>query len=383
MLNNFEWIMNVTWMNGLIALGIFIIFFIIRKLFSRYFLKLVTKLSRLNNSNIDEALFVAFRKPVSFLLLITGIYLSLTYLPLPDNWEKTVTLFFKSGSIFVLGWGFYIFSDAIGLFFNRVGSHLDVKFNEIVIPFLSKIIKFIVTVLTISMILDQWNYHVTGIITGLGIGGLAVAMAAKDTLANLFGGFVIITDTPFTIGDFIQSGSIEGVVEDINFRSTRIRTVEQALITVPNSTLANQPITNLSKMEKRRFSLNIELDVQTPGNRLSSCTDRIRRLLSGREDVDPQGILVYFDKLSSSSINLMIQCFTRTTDLDEWLKIKERFNLAILDILSEEGVDLATNRPQMVFSEKNGLESSQNQSSTLHDQHSEENESSRSQTRQS
>nr|WP_283163365.1 mechanosensitive ion channel family protein [Sporolactobacillus mangiferae] len=201
------------------------------------------------------------------------------------------------------------------------------------------------------MILDQWNYHVTGLITGLGIGGLAIAMAAKDTLSNLFGGIVIITDAPFTIGDIIHTGSIEGVVEDINFRSTRIRTADLALVTVPNSTLANAPITNLSKMDKRRIFFNLPISLATNNEQIRRCLERIRQMLDADTDVFQERKNIYLDKIASDNMNLLIDFFLKTTDFDDWMKTKEKYNYAVLEILHDEGIELAMNRSLMIMPE--------------------------------
>jgi MscS family membrane protein len=343
-----NWILKITWLDGLISIGIFLIFFLARELFSKYFLKLVTRLSKLSKTPVDDALIGAFRRPVAFILFFAGIYLALMYLPMPHQWKSIATLLFKSSAIFSIGWGFYIFSDAIGIFFHHMGDRYDLQFNTIVIPFLAKIMKFIVVIFTIVMILDQWNYHVTGLITGLGIGGLAIAMAAKDTLSNLFGGFVIITDAPFSIGDLIHTGSIEGFVEDINFRSTRIRTIDQALVTVPNSTLANSPITNLSKMDKRRISFNLPLDLETTNEQIKRCLGQIRQMLMSDPEVYEERKLIYLDKITSSSMNLLIDFYIKSIDVEEWLKEKEKYTYAVLEILQNEGVELATTRSLMV-----------------------------------
>ncbi|WP_238537678.1 mechanosensitive ion channel family protein [Sporolactobacillus vineae] len=348
-MNQFQWISQITWGSGITALAIFLAFCLGAWAFSRYFPVLIAKMSKLSHGQMDDALITSFRRPIRFILVLTGIYLALAYLPLPGQWKHIVSLFYGSAATFSIGWGFFYFSDAIGVFFSHMGDRFDLQFNTIVIPFLAKLAKFIVVIMTVILILDQWNYHVTGLITGLGIGGLAIAMAAKDTLSNLFGGLVIITDAPFTIGDLIQSGTVEGVVEDINFRSTRIRTADQALVTVPNSTLANQPITNLSRMSKRRISLNIPLDLETPNRKLNRCVTRIRKLLTDDDAVYHEGLMVYLDEITSTSINLMVQFFVHATELDEFLKLKEKFNFAILSLLDEEAIDLATTRSQMVI----------------------------------
>src|SRR5699024_6731493 len=130
------------------------------------------------------------------------------------------------------------------------------KIDEILVSFLSRALQFIIIAMAISIVLQEFDYHIGGLITGLGIGGLAISLAAKDALANLFGGVVIVTEKPFTINDWIMTPSVEGTVEDISFRSTKVRTFDQALVVVPNATLANEAITNWSKMGKRRISLD-------------------------------------------------------------------------------------------------------------------------------
>ncbi|RYL93152.1 mechanosensitive ion channel family protein [Sporolactobacillus sp. THM19-2] len=345
-MESLEWMGKITLMDGIISCSIILVFFIMVFILQKYIPNLLTKLSR---GKIDDKLISALRKPVVLILITTGFFLALSFLPVPRNWRTLFSLFYKSIATFSIGWGFYILSGSIGIFFNHMGTRYDLQFNDIVIPFLSRIAKFLVVVMTLFMILDQWNYHVTGLITGLGIGGLAVAMAAKDTLSNLFGGFVIITDAPFTIGDLIHSGNIEGFVEDINFRSTRIRTLDQALVTVPNSTLANQPITNLSKIGKRRVYLTIPLDLETQEKKVDLCIRRIRKMLIQDTLVDPEDVMVYLDQITSSGIKLMVHFYVKTPDFKVWMESKERYNISILNILNEEGIDLATDRSRIVF----------------------------------
>ncbi|MFX3617268.1 MAG: mechanosensitive ion channel family protein [Sporolactobacillus sp.] len=352
LIEKLNWMTQISWSDGLIALAILLAFYLAALLFSRYLPRILAKLSKLSKNQIDDALIISFRKPIALILMVTGVYLALSYLPIPRSSVKIIRLFYSSFATLSIGWGFYLFSNAIGAFFGRMGDRFDLQFNNIIIPFLSKIAKFLVVVFTLVGILDQWNYHVTGLITGLGIGGLAIAMAAKDTLSNFFGGIVIITDAPFTIGESIQSGTIEGVVEDINFRSTRIRTADQALVTVPNSTLANQPITNMSRIGKRRVAFSAPLDIGTTSQQLQSCLKQIRQLLSDNDALYEDGQMVYLDKISPTSIDLTVQFYTKTIDFNEWTKIKETFNMSLIDILAKEGVELASSKLPLDFQSK-------------------------------
>jgi MscS family membrane protein len=206
-----------------------------------------------------------------------------------------------------------------------------------------------VVALTISIVAYEWGYNINGFVAGLGLGGLAIALAAKDTLSNLFGGLVIITETPFTIDDWIKTPSVEGTVEDINFRSTKIRTFEQAVVTVPNSTLANEPITNRSRMGKRRITFKLSLDIRTPKDKLLAVAADIRELLADHTEIDKETSLVHFYEFAPSSLDLLLYFFTKTTTYQEWLEVREDINTQILAILETQKVLLGVHSQKIYY----------------------------------
>ncbi len=276
MWNNFQWINSISFSDIGMAAGIIILFLVIGQVFSRLILKLLIKVTSRTKGQMDNAIISAFHKPFSVLLIITGFYLGLKALGLPSGFNHFIATLFHTFFIICAGWGLFLFTDATRLFFNHMTTRFNLRFDEIVIPFISKVLKFIIIALIISIVAYEWGYNINGFVAGLGLGGLAIALAAKDTLSNLFGGLVIITETPFTIDDWIKTPSVEGTVEDINFRSTQIRTFEQAVVTVPNSTLANEPITNWSRMGKRRITFKLSLDIRTPKEKLIAVASSIR-----------------------------------------------------------------------------------------------------------
>ena len=217
----------------------------------------------------------------------------------------------------------------------------DVKVDKILFPFIAKTIRLIIVALAITIIAEKWGYNIQGFVTGLGLGGLAFALAAKDAASNLIAGIFIILDKPFTIGDWITSDTLEGSIEEISFRTTKIRTVDHALIIVPNSKLTNEAVTNFSRRGKRRVKLSLELTYRTSRDKLEICVDKIRELLENHSQVSKEGILVRFDKFNSSSLDILICFFTETPDFDEYFKIKENVNFNIMDILQQEGVSMA------------------------------------------
>jgi hypothetical protein len=148
---------------------------------------------------------------------------------------------------------------------------------------------------------NEWGYDVNGFIAGLGLGGLALALAAQNALANLFGGLIIILEKPFSIGDWIATPSVEGTVETITFRSTLIRGFDQAVITVPNATLANEPITNHTRMGKRRIFYYLGLSYATTGQEMETCVKRIRQMLNDHPDIHKETIMVNFESFGHDS----------------------------------------------------------------------------------
>jgi MscS family membrane protein len=191
------------------------------------------------------------------------------------------------------------------------------------------------------MIAEEWGFNINGFIAGLGLGGLAFALAAKETVSNLFGGIVIVTEKPFTIGDWIKTPSVEGTVEDITFRSTKIRTFAQALVTVPNSTLANEPIINWSKMGKRQITFHLGVTYSTSREQLQTIARRIELMLIEHKEIHNDTIIVRFDRFNESSLDIYLYFFTNVTSFADYLSIKEDVNFRIMAILEEEGVNMA------------------------------------------
>lgn len=191
------------------------------------------------------------------------------------------------------------------------------------------------------MIAQEFNYDVNGFVAGLGLGGLAFALAAKDTISNFFGGIIIITEKPFTIGDWVETSSVTGGVEDITFRSTRFRTAQGALVTVPNSTLSMEAITNWTRMTKRQVTFSVRVSYATPIDRLERCITRLREMLREHEGVHDDTIMVNFDVFADSYYNLFFNFYTKTIVWAESLDVRQDINRRIIDIFAEEGVEFA------------------------------------------
>ncbi|MFZ3579495.1 mechanosensitive ion channel family protein [Virgibacillus sp. DJP39] len=338
-----EWI-PITYENLInigISVGILFIFLLFRKLFTKYVFRLILAFSRKTPTEFFAKICLAFEHPVRWIFLVIGIFIAVDYFPYLDQSNTMFHKIMRSSVIIIITWGLYNLSSSSSIFFSKINERTNSQFDPILIPFFSKALRFIIIAISFSIVAQEFEYDVNGFVAGLGLGGLAFALAAKDTIANLFGGIVIITEKPFTINDWVMTPSVEGVVEDINFRSTKVRTFEQGLVTVPNSTLSNENITNWSKMGKRRITFQLGVTYDTPKTKLENTVKKIKNLIHNHKEIHPDTIFVTFDNYNSSSLDIFLYFFTKTTEWGKYLSIKEEINFSIMEILVDEGVSVA------------------------------------------
>ena len=191
------------------------------------------------------------------------------------------------------------------------------------------------------MVISELGYNINGLLTGLGVGGLAVSLAAQDSLKSMISGFVIMFDKPFDVGDFIETSDFSGTVEDITMRSTRVRKLDDTVIAVPNTKLAESLITNYAKLTKRLVEFKIGLLYSTSADVLKECKKEIYEFLAGHEKVESETIRVRFCEYEESALNLQIRCYIAITDLEEYYAFVEELNFAIKEIIENNDTDFA------------------------------------------
>ncbi|MFO8192695.1 MAG: mechanosensitive ion channel family protein [Bacillota bacterium] len=344
---------NIWWQLGTAAY-IVLLAFLVRGLFICFIFRIILRMAEKTKTAFDEAILLAFENPIKRLILVIGFYIALLSLPLGPAVDAVMDNIFRSLIIVFIVAGFYnlVGGDA----YHKLSKKLSVE--KTVAGFATKALRFIIIALAVAIIAQEWDYDVNGFIAGLGLGGLAVALAAKDALANIFGGVVILLDKPFEVGDWISSPSVEGTVEEMGFRSTRVRNFENAQVIVPNASMANDPITNWTRMQKRRISFHLGVTYDTARQKLQVCIDRIKTMLEEHPEVHPDAIFVRFDQFNDSSLDIFIYFYTRTTVWADHLAVKEEINFKILAILETEGVSVAFPSQSVYF--ENRLEVSEN-----------------------
>jgi len=179
-------------------------------------------------------------------------------------------------------------------------------------------------------------------LASLGLGGLAFALAAKDTIANLFGGLTVLIDKSMRKGDWIKIGEVEGIVEDIGLRTSKIRTFEKSLITIPNQVLANQSLENFSRRNVRRIKMVIGVTYDTTEAQMRGILEDIRTMLKSHPGIAQNELMmVYFRDFGASSLDIFVYCFTNTSDWEKYLAIREDVNLKIMEIVEKHGASFA------------------------------------------
>lgn len=324
-----------------LSLLVFLLFLLFRKLFTKYVFSLLLRLGKKAPGDLLSSILLAFKKPVEWFFIIIGFYIAARYFPFFDHTNPLFLDIVRASIIVLITWALYNLASESSVFFSRLNNRYNIHVDDILIPFFSRALRFIILAISFSIIAQEFGYEISGFVAGLGLGGLAFSLAAQDALANLFGGVVIITEKPFTIGDWILTPSVEGTVEDITFRSTKVRTFADAIVTVPNATLAKEPITNWSKMGKRQITFNLHIEHLTPLEKLRRVVKRIETYIKQHEGVHPGTIFVKFNEFRESGYAIYFYFFTKTTNWGEYLDIREEINFKILEILDEEEIEMA------------------------------------------
>ncbi|MEO6568696.1 MAG: mechanosensitive ion channel family protein, partial [Opitutaceae bacterium] len=193
----------------------------------------------------------------------------------------------------------------------------------------------------VLMVVQSLGFEVRPLLAGLGLGGLAFALAAQDTIANVFGSIVVAIDQPFKIGEAVKIGGNEGVVEDIGLRSTKLRTPGKNLVIIPNKTVAAEPVINNSRFTRRRNEQVFGLTYDATPEQMESVVESIRGILAADPEVDGDSILVFFRDLSASSLDIWVAYETPDPDFRKHMAVKQRINLAIMRLVEEGGLSFA------------------------------------------
>ena len=216
-----------------------------------------------------------------------------------------------------------------------------------IVPLIGMSLRILVMITAGIVIAQNLGYSVSGLVASLGLGGAALALASKDTIANLFGSLMIVIDKPFKVGDWIKGSGFEGVVEEIGFRSTRIRTFGKTIENIPNNLLANIKVENMDRrkdegLNVRRIKMNVGVDYGVNADKMELILAGLKEILKNDEGVDQRMTqLVRFTDFGESTLDIFLYYFADSADWDYYLSVRERVNMKIMRLLESHGASLA------------------------------------------
>jgi MscS family membrane protein len=338
--------------NWLWFLGILIVGFLFKRILSVLVSKMVYRMIKKETKNVPVADFVSLlRSPVEFLLTLFIIYAAVDEIIFPRKWriipfgkmrvsdfiDRTLDTLF----VVAITWLIIRLIRFFALVYLKRAEETESKKDEQLVPFFRDIIIVIIAFSSFFLILGfVFKQDVISLITGLGIGGVALALAARATLENLFASFTLFTEQPFIVGDDIELGTMVGKIEKVGFRSTRIRNVDGSLVVVPNQMLVSQSLNNISQRLERRHKFFIRLKLESSIQQIREVIEEVQTIVDNHEKIST-GAHVKLDAIGDYSINIMVVFMAATADYWESKSIREEVNVSILHILEKKQLELA------------------------------------------
>jgi len=303
-----------------------------------------SRLKKLMAKANNQLMLPALEPPAATLVILIGFVAALSVVPIWEEVPRLVRLGEQGAITSVVLWGVACAGGAVIDHF-AAGARARKLQIAAFIPLIKKTVVSFFVVFSILVVFESLGFEVKTFLTGLGIGGLAFALAAQDTIANMFGSFVVVMDQPFYVGEYIRILGYEGTVEEIGLRSTRLRTAQRTQVVIPNKTVASEVITNLTRMPQRRVDATLGIDYDNTPESIELALTDIRALLRGDPGVHQGQIVVSLADFGDTSIRAQVLYFTADPDWDSHMAIRERINLGILKALGARGVVLANPFP--------------------------------------
>ncbi|WP_323756396.1 mechanosensitive ion channel family protein [Roseivirga sp.] len=324
---------------GLIIISVaFILHLILTLLLRVVIFRLLHKYGKVDLAN---NLILPVAKPFSLLIVFAFVSVLIPTLQLPIAISKYLILgvgallpFF--GTLFC-----YKMVDVLGAYMKKVAERTQNTLDDQLVPLVRKILKTFVILVGIMAILDGLKFDIWPLITGLSIGGLAVALAAQDTLKNFFGSVMIFVDRPFQIGDWITSDDVDGTVEEVGFRSTRIRTFRDSLMYVPNSVISNRTVDNHGKRQYRRYFTKLAITYDTPTDLIEVFVKGVEKIVLNHPDTRKDSYNIFLNDYGASSLDVMLYIFFKVPTWNEELRCRQEIMLSVNRLAEKLGVRFA------------------------------------------
>lgn len=327
----------------LVALGLVILLSII---FQKLFTWLVSRaihhyILKIGNNEIAKSFVAPVAKPISFVIIAFFIINTLPAFKIPIQVNHYLLLGLKVFASISGVMVFYKLIDLLNYFFERFAQKTESTLDDQLVPLVNKSLKIFVVISGSLIVLQNFDVDVTALLAGLSIGGLAFALAAQDTIKNLFGSIMIFIDRPFQIGDWVVTSDLEGIVEEVGFRSTRVRTFANSVVSIPNGKLADQTIDNMGRRIYRRYSTSFGLTYDTPVDLIETYVKGLKELVANHPHTRKDYYEIHFHSYGDFSLNILIYIFFQTEDWSKELAARHEFNIEAKKLAETLGVNFA------------------------------------------
>ena len=324
--------------NILGAIFIFLFFLFLRKMFTKFMIRLMLLIALKTENVLDERIITGLKEPIRFGFIVIGLHLFFMLLFISNDF---IHLVLETLILYTIFWGSISFIDALkDYLFNY--SNMDKMHSKELSSFIIKVLKTIVIAIGGTLILQNWGVNVTGITTSLGIGGLAFALAAKDSASNLVASIALLLDNSIRNGEWVKVAGVEGVVESVDMRTTKIRSFQKSIFTIPNSLVANNPIENFSRRGVRRIKINVGLTYKTTATNVEHIVLAIRDMLQHHSQISQkETLLVNLNDFGDSSLEIFIYTFTNTANWEQYLAVREDIHFKIIKIVEDNNSSFA------------------------------------------
>ncbi len=300
---------------------------------------------RLVENELGDQIIDSFFAPLQFIITIASVWAGLSILTVDLDYKIPQRFLDTTASVLItLGifWAMFRSVDVVADYARRFADDSNNLLTRNMLRFGNQLAEAIVILIGFVVVMGELGYDLNGLMAGLGLTGLAVALAAQETLANLIGYFAIMADAPFRVSEYIEIKGRSGTVENIGFRSTRLRLLDQSQVIIPNRTVANETITNWSRLHKRRFEITLGLKYDTSADKIRTITKALRDLLESHERIIHDGSeFVQFVDFGETSLDLLILGYFDIADWEQFQAAKQDLQLDFIEILEKNGVERA------------------------------------------
>jgi MscS family membrane protein len=313
--------------------------FLVAKIFDWLVSVQLKKVAAKTKWKLDDLLIELLHGPVRMLVLVLLLQLGLDLY----RWPAAVETWLKKGLYVLLACSMtYMLVkvvDLVARYWRGRAGHADRAMNDLFFPMISKTLKVFILIMAVLVTLDNLGFNIRTLLAGVSISGLALGLAAQDTVGNLFGAAAVFVDKPFKIGDLIQTENVNGVVEEIGLRSTRVRNPDGHLITVPNKTMGNATITNITRRPNIKTTLNIGVTYDTPAGKVQKAVNILREIYGGHAMT--HDLIVGFNQFGDSALNIQVIHWWKGLDFKEYVAGMQDLNLKVKGRFDEEGIGFA------------------------------------------